>query len=170
MVGKGRCRQALARRLHYSAHARQLGIGGIVAFLPRERSVVHPTFDPDDRSKVHEFYIQRIRFDGDGKPDMVLSLHPIDVHALSPDATSAELQNRTTDHATQESRLKSLLAEVISSVESREEPAHMKKKRPIQRNKRIQRKTSSADAAFVDSLSDFLDAFSKDLESKKKDQ
>jgi hypothetical protein len=132
-----------------------VGLGGMVAFLPDDYLVLHPSFNPEDRSKVHQFYVRRVRFNAQGQPHIIVALEP-----TARSAADTEPKVSQEDMVTREARLKALLDDVVSSVKVKDrQPSAAKTGKGLRPRKSGKSAPVVSDQEFMDSLADFLDSF-----------
>lgn len=149
-----------------------IGIGGFVCYLPNRAPhfILAAGFNARDRTRVHTFYLDQVRFDQDGRPHIVVSLSPMTKSNQS--ATSSEsttdggaMEMRSLgDSNEQESDMNSLLSDILSSIKASPEKADASVK---PKSSSTVSSKSQSDADFLDQLSDFLDSFDKSQPKKQ---
>lgn len=150
-----------------------VGIAGHVCFLPNSppHFVLTSSFNPRDRSKVHDFYLDEVRFNSSGSPHIVVSLNP--VVAEMKNMGVGDYKSKKPPSADQVD-LSSLLSDILEasqqSAASSESDGSEPSKLASNSLETPKSKKTSNDSQFLQQLSSFLDTFDDKNKNGKVDK
>jgi hypothetical protein len=150
-----------------------IGVLGIVGFLPQSsRYSLHANFDPRDRTKLVDFYVESLNWSEKGEPQLILSLEPpVKIHEQR---TSTESED-TNESAVMEAplELSDLLNDILKphNVMLQRDTRNEAMKNDV-RNQNLagklgkkykdrQRRSSKMDDSILDTLNDLLGSSQK---------